>query len=403
MLFLKMFFSFCALMLVAAVIAYFVALYFHFNVAIAIVLVSLPVLLLTYFLKKFNVRVHDEHILTQVESFCEGHYYRNPEWQRAFAAYERRHPLGQLSRGGVVSLVRRFYRFSPLNFKAAIWLTVVIYGYVRFISLTDGLGRNPAELESFLLWNLWLPALIFLLSFMISGFFTGVPGKIWRKQVRRSRAKHKSGQRGGFFPDPEKLFDSAKYLSAGESLFIFGKRHLLMANPDGVMAVPWSSVTQVTRAALIFPVYRHPEGGDKSYWGTEMLRGVIITFRHEYNAPDVPKYWQGSEYEIGCFRKDGDCYTLPEITEDAGPDYEPDSLREMVLQDAARGTGRTPGGYPVTHAEFFPMNEFDMHIFIKEICQRFRLPLKEPCDVSKRFSHEFWGHDYGHYDLSDFF
>ena len=70
MLFLKMFFSFCALMLVAAVIAYFVALYFHFNVAIAIVLVSLPVLLLTYFLKKFNVRVHDEHILTQVESFC---------------------------------------------------------------------------------------------------------------------------------------------------------------------------------------------------------------------------------------------------------------------------------------------------------------------------------------------
>ena len=44
-------------------------------------IMGLPVLLLTYFLKKFNVRTHDEHILAQVESFCEGHYYQNPKWK----------------------------------------------------------------------------------------------------------------------------------------------------------------------------------------------------------------------------------------------------------------------------------------------------------------------------------
>ncbi len=399
MLTLRYFFSLGALLLVAGVIAYFAALHFDFNAPAACFLVSLAVLPLTYFADKIRIRLHDRRILAKAESFSDGRPYRNPEWRRKFAAYEVRHPLRQLSRGGVTSLVRRFYRLSPLNVRAAILMTVIIYGFIRLNTLTDGVGLNPAAWDDFLLWNLGLPALIFALFFAIAGFFTGAPGKVWLKRIRRSRAEHKSDRRGGVFSDPEMLFDSARYLSAGESLFVFGKSHLLMANPDGVMAVPWSSITQVTRAVCAFPDYLRLGHGERHryYCGLKLYRGVIITFRHPCDAPDMPKDWQGAYYENSGFQKEGACYYLPEITEDAAPD----SRRETELSDAAP-PGRLPG-YPVPHAEFFPLNEFQMQIFIAEICRRFRLSLKEPCDFFKKSGATARGHDFGHYDLSDYF
>ena len=278
-----------------------------------------------------------------------------------------------------------------------------LYGGLRLIVGVEGVGLDPAKWDSFLLWNLGLPVLFFVLFFILAGFFTGAPCKMWLKQISRSGGKHASGGRGGSRPDPEKLLDSARYLSAGESLFILGKHHLLMANLDGVMLLPWSRITEVTRATLVFPQYLRTRISRYYYCGLQLSQGVIIKFRDtDDDASDIPQGWRGG-YADSVFRKEGACtYSLPEIPEDVDPDDEPDSFREMLYRDAMPGADGKSWLCPATNAEFFQMNEFAMQIFITEICQRFRLPLEEPCDAFKKYDREARSHDYSDYNLSDF-
>lgn len=397
-------FSIFALLAFGVFISFLINQNYGFN-PFAVTGVTVGLLMLLAFLAdKLRIRLHDRRILAKAESCCTGRHYRDPAWQRAFAAYESRHPLRQLSRGGVVSRVTRFFRLSPLNFKAAIALLVFLYGGLRLIVGVEGVGLDPAKWDSFLLWNLGLPVLFFVLFFILSGFFTGVPCKVWLKQISRSRGNRESGERSRSRPDPEKVLDSARYLSSGESLFIFGNNHLLMANLDGVMLLPWSRIAEVTRAVLVFPQYlRTRRIGNYYYCGLKLYQGVIIRFRDtDDDVSDIPQGWQGGYADSG-FRKEGACaYSLPEITKDYEPDEDPDSFREMLYRDAMPGADRKNWLHPATNAEFFPMNEFSMQIFITEICQRFRLPQEEPCDAFKKYDREAREHDYSDYNLSDF-
>ena len=394
-------FSIFSLLVFAISIAFLITRNYGFNSLAVIAVTFGSLMLLAYYADKFRIRLHDRRIMAKAESCCTGRHYRNPEWRRKFAAYEIRHPLRQLPRGGAVSRVIRFFRLSPLNFKAAITLLVCLFGGLRLIVGFEGVGLDPAKPDSFLLWNLGLPLLFFALFFILSGFFTGAPCKVWLKQISRSGGKRESGERGGL-PDPEKLLDSARYLSSGESLFIFGKQRLLMANLDGVMLLPWSRITKVTRAALVFPQYIRTKYGDY-YCGLKLSQGVIIKFRDgDDDAIDIPQGWQGGYEDSGFRMEGGSAYSLPEITEDYGPDDDPDSFREMLLRDAMPGADRKFLLSPAANAEFFPLNEFAMQIFITEICRRFRLPQEEPCDAFKKYDREARGHDYSDYNLSDF-
>ena len=379
-------FSIFALLAFGVFISFLINQNYGFN-PFAVTGVTVGLLMLLAFLAdKLRIRLHDCRILAKAESCCTGRYYQNPEWQRAFAAYES------------------FFRLSPLNFKAAIALLVFLYGGLRLIVGVEGVGLDPTKLDSFLLWNLGLPVLFFVLFFILAGFFTGVPCKVWLKQISRSRGNRESGERSRSRPDPEKVLDSARYLSSGESLFIFGNNHLLMANLDGVMLLPWSRIAEVTRAVLVFPQYlRTRRIGNYYYCGLKLYQGVIIRFRDtDDDVSDIPQGWQGGYADSG-FRKEGACaYSLPEITKDYEPDEDPDSFREMLYRDAMPGADRKNWLHPATNAEFFPMNEFSMQIFITEICQRFRLPQEEPCDAFKKYDREAREHDYSDYNLSDF-
>jgi hypothetical protein len=177
-----------------------------------------------------------------------------------------------------------------------------------------------------------------------------------------------------------------------------------MANLDGVMLLPWSRIAEVTRAVLVFPQYlRTRRIGNYYYCGLKLYQGVIIRFRDtDDDISDIPQGWRGGYADSG-FRKEGACaYSLPEITKDYEPDEDPDSFREMLYRDAMPGADRKNWLHPATNAEFFPMNEFSMQIFITEICQRFRLPQEEPCDAFKKYDREARSHDYSDYNLSDF-
>lgn len=200
-----------------------------------------------FMLNRMRIRISDRWILETTERIERDSAGTDPETALAFKEYFQTHPVRQLPRTGVKSAIRRFYTFTPLNFRAAGFLTLLAAGYYCFMSLANDMPHDMHWTIFLVLSAVKSVAVVYPPAFLLTLVVTTVPYKSW---VRR----HRKGN-DPKFSELDRLFGGARYIASGNSLIALGEEHLLLCNLNGLMVLPLERVRSVRRCVWNYPHY----------------------------------------------------------------------------------------------------------------------------------------------------
>lgn len=260
-----------------------------------------------YIADKIRISIHDRRLRQKAADMEMKDFYETPEWQNALRNYLSHHPFKTVSRGGVTSLVKRFFQFSGMNFRAAGFLTIIAAGYYLLVGATDAESWQSHFRNTFM-----VAAVFYGIVFFPVLFITTVPFKSWRKQYRK---KNPNGA-----AVLEKMFDGAKYVSSGESLMVLGDTHVLLANLNGVMTLPWDSIRSVSRTIWIYPrrlMFGSKNPQSRYYTGLIFKTGLCVSVVPGVTDDPVPLNWGTPDSFVHLYETNidhGDIYGSEGIT-----------------------------------------------------------------------------------------
>ena len=362
------FYYFIALVVVVGAVFFAVLLIFDFLGAgragglsdVGIVLGVLAAVSLTaYIADRIRIRIHDRRILRKAAEMEMRAYYESPEWQQGYRSYLAAHPVKKISRGGTIPLLKRFFKFSGMNFRAAGCLTLIAAVYY-FLVGSDGFSAVSLIPH---IRNTFVVAVIFYgFIFFPVIFITTVPFKSWRKARRRKNARS--------LDSLEKLYEGAGYVSSGEALIVLGEREVLLCNLEGVMSVPWERIRGVSRVVRTYQTYLFERPGYP------------------------PVYSTGMEFETGI------CLTVAPGDFVSGDDF-PQNWVAHELADYLRSQVKSGNTYAKEGFTLhFLFNEYQMVFLEAEI--RKRIGQSEEESYVRRIYEAPGRRDFGNYNLSDY-